>query len=166
MARLWLFLTLWPEPVTSETSQVACFVFGGDGDNFFQIHIFKPTSIKGFLSIYEVLLQLHFQYLEDWRSNVLCFSKNLVNIVISCDQVTVHLLMWFCLCLLTGDSSISFNIKILFQEKGTAIAEVLWEKIHYCSHVAGEGVPCGINSNYCINPWPTYKISAVGLAVD
>lgn len=53
-----------------KTSQVACFYFGGDGDNFFQIHIFKPASV---ISIYEILLQLHFQYLEDWRSNV-CVS--------------------------------------------------------------------------------------------
>lgn len=89
----------------SETSQVACFVFTGDGDDFFQIHIFKPAWIKGFLSIYEVLLQLHFQHLEDWRSNVCVFS--LENIVILCDWVTVPLLTWL-------SASICMLVTVLF----------------------------------------------------
>lgn len=60
--------------------------------------------------------------------------------------------MTLCLCLLTGDSSISFNTKILFQEKGTVIAEVPGEKIHYGSDFAGECAACYINASYCINP--------------
>lgn len=60
--------------------------------------------------------------------------------------------MTLCLCLLTGDSFIYFNTKTLFQEKGAAIAEVLQEKIYYCSDAAGKCAAWYINSYYCINP--------------
>lgn len=56
--------------------------------------------------------------------------------------------------LLAGIIFISFHTKILFQEKGKAIAEILQSMIRLWSDVVGGCAASKTDSKYCINPWP------------
>lgn len=61
--------------------------------------------------------------------------------------------MPLCHCLFAGIIFIAFHTKIIFQEKGKAIGEILQSKIHCSSDVVGECATSKTDSKYSINPW-------------